>query len=144
MAYDLKGSFMSQRELSERAGEVGRRATEPNPKLADAHRSLGSALLSLGQFDAAVDAITEAVRLEPDDAGAHMSLACAYWVGQGNVEGGIAELKHAIVINPDLGYAHLQLGLLYALRGNFVKAERSCRVAVDLQDRFLSGKEGPC
>jgi len=142
MAYDLKGSFMSQRELSERAVEVSRRAAELNPKLADAHRSLGSALLSLGQFDAAVDAISEAVRLDPDDAGAHMALARAYWIGQGNVEGGIAELEHAIAINPDLGYAHLQLGLLYALRGNYVKAERSCRVAVDLQDRFLSGKEG--
>ena len=83
-----------------------------------------------------------AAQLEPDDASAHQSLARAYWVGRGDIDAGIAEMERALAINPDLGYAHLQLGLLYALRGNYVKAERACRVAVDLQERFLSGKEG--
>ena len=142
LAYDVKGSFMSLRELSEKAVEVGRRATQLNPKLADAHRWLGSALLSLGRFDEAISAVTEAARLEPDDAGVHQSLARAHWVGRGDIDAGIVELERALAINPDLGYAHLQLGLLYALRGNYVKAERSCRVAVDLQQRFMSGKEG--
>ena len=142
LAYDFKGSFMSLPELSEKAVEVGRRATELNPKLADAHRWLGSALLSLGQFEEAIAAISVAAQLEPDDASAHQSLARAYWVGQGDIDAGIAEMERALAINPDLGYAHLQLGLLYALRGNYVKAERACRVAVDLQERFLSGKEG--
>ena len=142
LAYDFKGSFMSLRELSEKAIEVGRRATELNPKLADAHRWLGSALLSLGRFDEAISAIREAARLEPDDAGVHQSLARAYWVGRGDIDAGIAELEHALAINPDLGYAHLQLGLLYVLHGNYVKAERSCRVAIDLQERIMSGKEG--
>ena len=142
LAYDFKGSFMSLRELSEKAVEVGRRAIQLNPKLADAHRWLGSALLSLGRFDEAINAITESARLEPDDAGVHLSLARAYWIGRGDIDAGITELEQALSINPDLGYAHLQLGLLYALRGNYVKAERSCLVAVDLQERFLSGKEG--
>jgi len=142
LAYDFKGSFMSLRELSEKAVEVGRRATQLNPKLADAHRWLGSALLSLGRVDEAISAVTEAARLEPDDAGVHQSLARAHWVGRGDIDTGIVELERALAINPDLGYAHLQLGLLYALRGNFVKAERSCRVAIDLQQRFMSGKEG--
>ena len=142
LAYDFKGSFMGLRELSEKAVEVGRRATQLNPKLADAHRWLGSALLSLGRFDEAIAAISVAAQLEPDDAGTHQSLARAYWIGRGDIDAGIAEMERALAINPDLGYAHLQLGLLYALRGNYVKAERSCRVAVDLQERFLSGKEG--
>jgi serine/threonine protein kinase/tetratricopeptide (TPR) repeat protein len=142
LAYDFKGSFMSLPELSEKAVEVGRRATRLNPKLADARRWLGSALLSLGRFDEAIDEITEATRLEPDEASGHLSLARAYWLGRGDIDAGIDELELAIAINPDLGYAHLQLGLLYALRGNYVKAERSCLVAVDLQERFLSGKEG--
>ena len=142
LAYDFKGSFMSLRELSEKAVEVGRRATQLNPKLADAHRWLGSALLSLGRFEEAIAAISVAARLEPDDSSAHQSLARAYWIGRGDIEAGIAEMERALAINPDLGYGYLQLGLLYALRGNYVKAERACRVAVDLQDRFLSGKEG--
>jgi tetratricopeptide (TPR) repeat protein len=86
--------------------------------------------------------MTEATRPEPDDAGVHQWLGRASWVGRGDIEAGIAELDRALAINPDLGYAHLQLGLLYALRGNYVKAERSCRVAIDLQERTMSGKEG--
>ena len=142
LAYDFKGSFMGLRELSEKAVEVGRRATRLSPKLADAHRWLGSALLSLGRFDEAIATISEAAQLEPDDASTHQSLARAYWVGRGDIDAGIAEMERALAINPDLGYAHLQLGLLYALRGNYVKAEAACRVAIDLQERFLSGKEG--
>ena len=142
LAYDFKGSFMSLRELSEKAVEVGHRAIQLNPKLADAHRWLGSALLSLGRNDDAITAMSEAARLEPDDAGTHQYLARAYWIGRGDLDAGIEELELALAINPDLGYAHLQLGLLYALRGNYVKAEHSCKVAIDLQERFLSGKEG--
>jgi tetratricopeptide (TPR) repeat protein len=142
LAYDFKGSFTSVRELSEKAVTVGRRAIQLDPSLADAHRWLGSALLPLGRFDEAISAISEAVRLEPDDAGAHQSLARGYWIGRGDIVAGIGELERAIAINPDLGYAHLQLGLLYALQGRYVEAERSCNVAVDLQERFVSGKEG--
>ena len=89
-----------------------------------------------------ISAITKAARLEPDDAGVHQSLGRAYWVGRGDIDAGITELERALAINLDLGNAHLQLGLLYARRGNYVKAERSCRVAVDLQERIMSGKEG--
>lgn len=142
LAYDFKGSFMSLPGLSEKAVEAGRRAIALNPTLADAHRWIGSALLTLGQFDEAIAAISEAVRLEPNDAGAHQSLARAHWIGRGDLDGGIAALERALEINPDLGYAHLQLGLLYALRGNYVKAERSSQLAVEMQERFLSGKEG--
>lgn len=142
LAYDFKGSFSSSPELSEKAVTVGLRAIQLDPNLADAHRWIGSALLSLGRFDEAIRAISEAVRLEPGDAGAHQSLARGYWIGRGDIVAGVAELERAIAINPDLGYAHLQLGLLYALQGNFVQAERSCNVAVDLQERFVSGKEG--
>jgi tetratricopeptide (TPR) repeat protein len=84
----------------------------------------------------------KAANLELGDAGAHQSLARAYWIGRGDIVAGIAELERAIAINPDLGYADLQLGLLYALRGNLAQAEPSCKIAVDLQERVLSGKEG--
>ena len=125
-AYDLKGSFLSISELSQKAIEVERWAIRLNPKLADAHRSLGSAFMALGQFDEAIDATEEALRLEPDDASTHSALGRAYWVGKGVIDEGIRELEQATAINPDLGYAHLQLGHLYALRGHYVKAEAAC------------------
>ena len=142
MAYDLKGSFLSLPDLNDRAIEMERRAIAINPKLADAHRWLGASLMSSARYDEAIAAIQEAARLEPDDANVFSSLGRAYWVGKGQLHKGIAHLERAAEINPELGYAHLQLGLLYALSGDYAQAEAACRRAVDMQERFLSGREG--
>ena len=96
----------------------------------------------MDRYDEAIAAIEKAARLEPGDANVYSALGRAYWVGQGNLEQGIAHLERAAAINPELGYAHLQLGLLYALRGDYDKAETACRRAIDLQERFISGREG--
>ena len=141
-AYDFKGSFLSLKELSHKAVEMERRAIALDPKLADAHRWLGLSLMSVGQYDDAIAAIEEAVRLQPADANNYSALGRGYWVGKGDLDAGIAHLERAAELNPDLGYAHLQLGLLYALRGELDHAESACRRAIDLQERFVSGREG--
>ena len=141
-AYDFKGQFQSLPHLSLKAVEMGRHAIEIDPTLADAHRWLGLSLMSIARYDDAIAAIQEAARLEPDDANVYSSLGRAYWVGKGDLDAGIAHLERAAEINPDLGYAHLQLGLLYALRGDYTTAEAACRRAIDLQERFVSGREG--
>ena len=141
-AYDLKGGFLSLPDLSRKAVAMERRAIAINPKLADAHRWLSLSLLSLSQYDEAIDAIQEAARLEPADANVYSALGRAYWVGKGQLDEGIANLERASTINPELGYAHLQLGLLYALRGDYDKAENACRRSIDTQERFISGREG--
>ena len=141
-AYDFKGQALSLPHLSHKAVEMERRAIEINPKLADAHRWLGLSLMSIAQYDDAIAAIQEAARLEPADANVYSSLGRAYWVGRGDLDAGIAHLERAAEINPDLGYAHLQLGMLYAIRGDYADAEASCRRAIDLQERFVSGREG--
>ena len=115
-AYDLKGSFLSLSDVSAKAIEVERRAIAIDPKLADAHRWLGLSLLSQDRYDEAIEAIQEAARLEPGDANVYLALGRAYWVGKGQLDDGIAYLERAIAINQELGYAHLQLSLLYALR----------------------------
>ena len=142
MAYDLKGSFLSLHDLNDKAIEMERRAIAINPKLADAHRWLGASLMSIARYDEAIAAIQEAARLEPGDASVYSSLGRACWVGKGQLDEGIAHLERATEINPELGYAHLQLGLLYALSGDYAQAEAACRRAVDMQERFLSGREG--
>ena len=43
---------------------------------------------------------------------------------------------------PDGGYYYVQLAQLYALRGDYERAEVAGRKAVELQDRALSGSEG--
>ncbi len=141
-AYDLKGSFLSIPELSYKAIDFAKRAIKLNPRLSQAHQILGGALNSIGHIDEAIESIKEAVRLDPSNADAHSSLARAYWLGKGLIEEGITELEHAVEINPLAGYAYLQLGLLYLLRGNYERAEEACQKAVNLQSQYISGKEG--
>jgi adenylate cyclase len=54
----------------------------------------------------------------------------------------ITEFEHAIAINPQAGYAYLQLVFLHTIRGNYERAEALARAAIDLQERYISGKEG--
>lgn len=142
IAYDLKGSFLGIPELSLKAIEVEMKAIESNPRLSHAHQWLGAAYNSLGRYEEAVEAIKEAIRLEPNNAGAHATLGRVYWLGLGKFEDGIKELEHAIALNPQSGYAYLQLSLLYTLSGKYKRAEALARQAIDLQERFISGKEG--
>ncbi|MEW6127008.1 MAG: protein kinase [Acidobacteriota bacterium] len=140
--YDLKSGFVHLPELAEKAVELERKALSMNPKLSHAHQWLGAAYNTLGRYDEAIEAIKEAIRIEPNNAGAHASLARTYWLGKGNIKEGITELQHALTLNPEQGYAYLQLALLYAIQGDYHSAEVTARQAVELQEKFMSGKEG--
>ncbi|MCI0489076.1 MAG: protein kinase [Blastocatellia bacterium] len=140
--YDLKGSFLSIPELSHKAIEFERKAIELNPRLSQAHQWLGGSYATIGRYDEAIEAMKEAIRLDPDNAGGHSALARAYWIGKGMIDEGITELRHAISLNPQAGYAYLQLGLLYTLKGDYDRAETACKKAIELQERAVSGKEG--
>lgn len=140
--YDLKGSFLGIPELSHKAIDFEKKAISLNPRLSRAHQFLGGAYNSIGRYDDAIEAIKEAMRLEPNNAGAHATLARAYWIGKGMVDESIQELEQAIEINPQAGYSYLQLVFLHTLRGNYERAEAVARQAIELQERFISGKEG--
>ena len=141
-AYDLKGGFLSIPELSHKAVEFAEKAIALNPRLSHAHQFLGGAYSTLGRYDEAIAAMNEAVRLEPNNAGAHGSLARAYWLGKGMIEEAIIELEHAVSINPQAGYSYLQLVFLHTLIGNYSRAEAAAKPAIELQEKFISGKEG--
>jgi serine/threonine protein kinase/Flp pilus assembly protein TadD len=141
-AYDLKGGFLSIPELSQKAVEFAEKAVKLNPRLSHAHQFLGGAYSTLGRYDEAIESMTEAVRLEPNNAGAHGSLARAYWLGKGMIEEAIVELEHAVSINPQAGYSYLQLVFLHTLIGNYSRAEAAAQHAIELQEKYISGKEG--
>jgi eukaryotic-like serine/threonine-protein kinase len=141
-AYDLKGGFLSIPELSTKAVEFAEKAVKLNPRLSHAHQFLGGAYSTLGRYDEAIAEMNEAVRLEPNNAGAHGSLARAYWLGKGMVEEAIVELEHAVAINPQAGYSYLQLVFLHTLIGNYTRAEAAAKHAIELQEKYISGKEG--
>lgn len=140
--YDLKGQFFGQPELSIKAIALEKKALALNPRLPHGYQFLGSAYISVGQYDEAIAAIQRAMEIDPNNAGTHAALGRAYWIGKGMIAEGIAELEHAIAINPQAGYAYLQLVFLHTLRGNYARAEAVGRQAIELQERFISGKEG--
>ena len=140
--YDLKGSFLGLPELSLKAIECEERAIAISPRHTQAHQFLGGALLGVGRYDEAIASIKRALEIEPNNAGAHSSLGRAYWVGKGMLSEGIEELEKSVAINPQAGYAYLQLAYLHTLRGSYERAEAVARDAVELQERYISGREG--
>jgi serine/threonine protein kinase/tetratricopeptide (TPR) repeat protein len=141
-AYQLKGAFLNLAELLEKAIECERRALALDPELADAHTWLGAAQLALGRADEAVASLQRAIELEPGQARPWATLARAHWIGRGDLREGVAALDKAVAINPQFGYGHLQLAFLYTELGEYERARAAATVAVDLQERYISGEEG--
>ena len=70
-------------------------------------------------------------------------LARAHWIGRGDLAEGIAALEKAVAINPQFGYAHLQLAFLYTEQQQYAaRPQAAAEKAVDLQERYISGEEG--
>jgi tetratricopeptide (TPR) repeat protein/predicted Ser/Thr protein kinase len=139
---NLKGQFLTLPDLTKRGVQALEHAVALDPNHATAHAGLGSAYLAAGRFDDAIRTIQHATELDPTSALAHGTLARALWIGKGEIEAAIATLERAVEWNPESGYAFLQLSLLYALRGDYSRAEAAGREAVELQERHLSGTEG--
>jgi serine/threonine-protein kinase len=117
--YELKAGMLGLSGFAGKAVECMQRAVELNPRQADAHAELAWALLAASRHDEAMEAAQSAVTIDPANARGHAALARALWAGHGRVDEGIRELEVATVLNPTAGYAFTQLGLLYALRGDY-------------------------
>ena len=141
-AYDVKAAYLVLPELHERALASFRRAIDLAPDLAVAWKEMGSALISLGREDEAIEAIGRALALDPADASAHSALARAYFVGKARWADAIAEYETALRLNPQAGWAALQLAHCAALMRDFVRGEAAARRAAALQEEMQSGKDG--
>jgi eukaryotic-like serine/threonine-protein kinase len=141
-AYDLKASYLSVPEYSERAIAAFRKALERNPRFVRAHRELGGVLLDVGRVEEGFAEIRAAADLDPQDAGVHNSLGRAYFVGLGRFEEAAAEFGRALELNPRYGWAALQLAHASALLRDFPRARKAALQAIELQEAFLSGREG--
>ncbi len=87
-------------------------AVSLNPKVADAHLSLGNAYLRMGNMPAALQSVQEAVKLEPDNPGNLLSLAKATYA-MGSPRKAIEPLKKVVALQPDNAYAWYSLGKMY-------------------------------
>jgi tetratricopeptide (TPR) repeat protein len=141
-AFELKSWFLSSPHLLEESLALVNRALSLRPDDADALVQQGDTLLALGRVEEAIAALQRGVERQPDRASAYGSLARAYWVGRGDVDAAIAAFEKMLRFNPEAGYTHLQLAMLYTLRGEYDKAERVARQAIRLQDQVMSGTTG--
>ncbi len=141
-AYELKASFLSLPALNAKAVALLRQAVQLDPSLIEAKARLAMALLEQRDTDGAIQLLEEVVRQQPDNAMVHGSLGRAYWLGRGRIDDAIRELETSVAINPEAGYAYLQLCLLYAMSRRLDDAEQSAKAAVALQERAMSGTQG--
>ncbi|MCA1586488.1 MAG: protein kinase [Acidobacteria bacterium] len=141
-AYQLKASFLSLPALNAVAIMLLRKAVEIKPTMMEAKTRLAMGLMADGDTDGAIQLLEDVVREQPDNAMAHGTLGRAYWMGKGRVDDAIRELEESVAINPESGYAYLQLALLYALLNRLDEAERAASSATELQEQAMSGTQG--
>jgi serine/threonine protein kinase/tetratricopeptide (TPR) repeat protein len=142
IAYDLKADYLSMPELYDRALASLDRAIVLRPDFVEAHRSRGSVLLSLGREGEAMKAVEEALLLDPGAASAYQTLGRVYFIGCGDFARAAEQYEKALALNPQAGWAALQLSHCAALLGDATRAEIAAWRAVVLQEEFLSGREG--
>jgi serine/threonine protein kinase/tetratricopeptide (TPR) repeat protein len=141
-AYATKGDALSMPELYERAAASCRRAIELQPSLARAWRELGSALVSLGRDGEGMAAIRRALTIDPEDASGLGAMGRVLFIGQARFDEAADWFERALDRNAKAGWYALQLAHCAALIRDFVRGERAAGRAMELQEAFLSGREG--
>ncbi len=142
LAYELKADYLSVPELYERALASLDRALVLRPGFVQAHRSRASVLLALGREQEALTAVERALVLDPGAASAYQTLGRIHFIGFGDFAGAAEYYEKALALNPQAGWAALQLAHCVALLGDSTRAEAAAWRAVVLQEEFLSGREG--
>jgi len=119
-------------------------AVRKGPRFARAHAGLGDAYWRKfratndeGWVIQARDAITEALRLDPDDPSVHHALAVLYR-DTGRPREAIEEAQAAIRLQPDFDLAHAVLGDLFAEGGDRAQAEAEYKRAIALRPGYWS------
>jgi tetratricopeptide (TPR) repeat protein len=135
--YDVPGNLDHAIALFESAVRKG-------PRFARAHAGLGDAywrkFRATGDdkwASSAREAITEALRLDPNDPGVHHALAVLYR-DTGRPREAIEEAETAIGLQPDFDLAHALLADLRAEAGDHAQAEAAYRRAVALRPGYWS------
>jgi tetratricopeptide (TPR) repeat protein len=88
-----------------------REAIKINPNDAEAHRRLGSLLISLERYKEAEEELRQAIRLKPDFAEAYGTLGSVY-DDLGRYEEAVEALRQAIRLKPDYAEAEILLNKL--------------------------------
>ena len=141
-AYASKALYLSMPELRGRAATSLRRAIELQPGSARAWRELGLVLVDMGQDTEGMAAIRRALAIEPENASACAAMGRALFIGRARFAEAAEWFARALERNPKGGWYALQLAHSASLLRDFALGERAARRAMELQESFLSGREG--
>jgi eukaryotic-like serine/threonine-protein kinase len=141
-AHAQRADYLGLPELRIRAVASLRRAIELQPESARAWRELGAVLVSMGQHAEGIAAIQRALGLDPEDASTLGAMGRALFTGVARFGEAADWYERALDRNAKGGWYALQLAHCGALLRDFPRGERAAQRAVDLQEAFLSGKEG--
>ncbi|HWQ36553.1 MAG TPA: FlgO family outer membrane protein [Blastocatellia bacterium] len=142
LAYHMKAQFFAQPELFEQAINSYQKAIELNPMIPDAYSGLGMTFTMMGREEEAVGAIRRALAFAPNNAEAHAALARVYMLGRGDFQAAVEEFEKALAINPKAGWVALQLAHCCAYTGDYERGEKAARLAIRLQESYMSGTDG--
>ena len=87
--------------------------------------------LRIEEYTDAVNSFTQVIKRLPDLAIAYKGRGGAYYYSE-RIDFAIEDLTAALSIDPNLGGAHMYLGMIYRDQGDMVKAEEYLNTAVEL------------
>jgi tetratricopeptide (TPR) repeat protein len=119
-----------------------RRATELQPSSPSAWLEFGSALMAVGQDVEGMAALRRALAFDPRDGRALGTMARALFIGFARFEEAAEWFERAVERNASAGWYWLQLAHCAALLRDFDRGDRAAARAVELQEMFLSGRQG--
>lgn len=116
----------------EKAEMIYRRILQVSPKSFDALHLLGLIAYQTKKYDAAIDYITRATIINPNEAKAfnHLGLALA---GKGDAVNALGNYMKAISLNPGYAETYINLGNLLKSTGDIEGAIKNYEKAVDLK-----------
>jgi tetratricopeptide (TPR) repeat protein len=103
------------------AGDATPTPTPGVPLTASDYVAQGKAYLEQGDYEQAIAAFGEALRLDPDYACAYVNRGYAYAM-HGKYARAIADFDEAIRLDPDYAYAYVNRGYAYAMQGEYARA----------------------
>jgi adenylate cyclase len=131
------GSIYLFKKQFEPAKAEFERAIALDPNFADAYVRLGSLMVGAGQLEEAVRLMEKGIRLNPrQPSPLQLNYLGLAYSGLGRYEEGIAMLKRALSLDPNLLFAHVNLAAVYSGLGRDEEARTEVATVLRLNPQF--------
>jgi tetratricopeptide (TPR) repeat protein len=138
--YSLASMYRGMDRRADAIEEL-RRIIQTHPQADDAHRLLGQALIDIGQFDAGLAAINEALRLRPQYWGHHFVLGSSFYAA-GRYGEALRAFQRVVELQPDNAWGYQMLGTTYHVLDDAANAKPNYETAIRLGNAKAHGNLG--